>query len=367
MYVHERKEWPEFSWDVNQITSFLARVRHKQGMLTGRMIGLGFDLQGEAMLQTLTQDVIKTSEIEGEYLNADQVRSSVARRLGMEIGGALPVDRHIDGVVDMLLDATQNYPEPLDEERLFGWHAAMFPTGRSGMNKITVGAWRTSETGVMQVVSGAIGKEQVHFEAPVSERVPQEMKNFISWFEETGGIDPVLKAAVAHFWFVTIHPFDDGNGRIARAITDLQLARSDENRQRFYSMSTQIQRERKQYYDILEKTQKGSLDITPWLYWFLSCLERALTQAEETLNVVLNKANYWNFLNTKSLNERQKLMLNKLLDGFDGKLNTSKWAKITKVSNDTALRDIQNLEEQGVLVKQSGGGRSTSYELVELK
>jgi Fic family protein len=366
MYIHERKEWPQFTWDVNQITSLLAVVRHKQGKLTGRMISLGFDLQDEATLETLTQDVIKTSEIEGEFFIADQVRSSVARRLGMDTGGIVPVDRHVEGVVDMLLDATQNYGEPLDEDRLFGWHAAMFPTGRSGIHKITVGAWRTSEAGPMQVVSGAMGKEKVHFEAPVSERVPHEARQFISWFEEKESIDPVIKAAVAHLWFVTIHPFDDGNGRIARAITDLQLARSDENRKRFYSMSSQIQRERKQYYDILEKTQKGNLDITQWLYWFLSCLDRTLTQAEETLNSVLIKANYWNFLNTKALNERQKLMLNKLLDGFEGKLNTSKWAKITKVSNDTALRDIQNLEVQGVLVKESGRGRSTSYKLIEL-
>lgn len=364
MYIYQQKKWPDFSWDVSKLASLLASVRHKQGKLTGRMISLGFDLQEEAMLQTITQDVLKTSEIEGEHLNVDQVRSSVARKLGMDIGGLIPADRHVEGVVDMLLDATQHYERPLDEERLFGWHAAMFPTGRSGMHKITVGSWRTPEAGPMQVVSGAMGKERVHFEAPKSEIVAQEMEAFFSWFNSEVSIDPVLKAAIAHLWFVTVHPFDDGNGRIARAVTDLQLARSDESKQRFYSMSAQIQKERKHYYEVLEKTQKGDLDITKWLLWFLSCLERALVQAEETLNSVLNKANYWNFLNTKSLNDRQKLMMNKLLDGFDGKLNTSKWAKITKVSTDTALRDIQNLEEQGVLVKQSGGGRSTSYELV---
>lgn len=366
MYIYQQKKWPEFSWDVSKLASLLASVRHKQGKLTGRMISLGFDLQEEAMLQTITQDVLKTSEIEGEHLNVDQVRSSVARKLGMDIGGSIPADRHVEGVVDMLLDATQHYEGPLNDERLFGWHAAMFPTGRSGMHKITVGSWRTPETGAMQVVSGAMGKERVHFQAPHSEIVAQEMEAFFDWFNSEAEIDPVLKAAIAHLWFVTVHPFDDGNGRIARAVTDLQLARSDESKQRFYSMSAQIQKERKHYYEILEKTQKGDLDITKWLLWFISCLERALVQAAETLNSVLNKANYWNLLNTKSLNERQKLMMNKLLDGFDGKLNTSKWAKITKVSTDTALRDIQNLEEQGVLVKQSSGGRSTSYELIEL-
>lgn len=366
MYIYQQKNWPNFSWDINQIAFLLTSVRHKQGKLTGRMMSLGLDLQNEAMLQTITQDVLKTSEIEGEHFNTDQVRSSVAQKLGMDIGGSIPADRHVEGVVDMLLDATQHYERHLDDERLFGWHAAMFPTGRSGINKITVGSWRTPETGAMQVVSGAMGKELVHFEAPLSENVPKEMDVFFDWFNSKVQLDPVLKAAIAHLWFVTIHPFDDGNGRIARAITDLQLARSDESKQRFYSMSAQIQNERKKYYEILENTQKGDLEITKWLHWFLSCLERALFHAEESLNSVLNKANYWNFLNTKSLNDRQKQMMNKLLDGFDGKLNTSKWAKITKVSTDTALRDIQNLENQGVLVKQAGGGRSTSYELVKL-
>lgn len=366
MYIYDLKKWPNFTWDIGKVSLLLSEVRHKQGKLTGRMISLCFDLQDEATLETLTQDVIKTSEIEGEFLNADQVRSSIACRLGIEISNLVPVDRHVEGVVDMLMDATENFRKPLDEERLFDWHAALFPTGRSGMHKITVGAWRTSESGPMQVVSGAMGREKIHFEAPASERVQGEMEQFFSWFEDKGDIDPVLKAAVAHLWFLSIHPFEDGNGRIARAITDLQLARCDEIKKRFYSMSSQIQHDRKQYYEILEKTQKGNLDITKWLIWFLSCLDKAVTQAEETLNSVLTKAYYWNFLNKKSLNERQRLMLNKLLDGFEGKLKTSKWAKITKVSNDTALRDIQNLEEQGVLVKDSGGGRSTSYKLVEI-
>lgn len=365
MYIYQHRNWPNFSWDASQIASLLASVRHKQGKLTGRMISLGFALQEEAVLQTITLDVLKTSEIEGEYLNADQVRSSISRKLGIDIGGSIPADRHVEGVVDMLLDATQHYEKSIESDRLFSWHAAMFPTGRSGMHKITVGSWRTPDTGAMQVVSGAMGKERVHFEAPPSEVVPEEMKVFLQWFNTKIDLDPVLKAAIAHLWFVTIHPFDDGNGRIARALTDLQLARSDESKQRFYSMSAQIQKERKQYYEILEKMQKGNLDISSWIQWFLFCLERALVQAEETLNSVLKKAAYWNFLTAKSLNERQKLMINKLLDGFDGKLNTSKWAKITKVSTDTSLRDIQNLEEQRILVKQSGGGRSTSYELVE--
>ncbi|MCF2495603.1 Fic family protein [Dyadobacter chenhuakuii] len=348
------------------ISPLLASVRHKQGKLVGRMESLGFSLQEEAVLQTLTLDAVKSNEIEGEILNADQVRSSIARRLGMDIGMLLPADRHVEGVVEMLLDATQNYKETLSEERLFGWHAALFPTGRSGMFKITVGNWRDNSGGPMQVVSGAMGREKVHFEAPASERLPAEMTQFINWFNDDNAKDAVIKAAIAHLWFVTIHPFDDGNGRIARSIADRQLARSDESAQRFYSMSAQIQHKRKHYYDILEETQKGDLDITGWLEWFLYCLDGALEATETTLNTVLNKAKYWKLFTEKSLNDRQKLMLNKLLDGFEGKLNTSKWAKIAKTSPDTALRDIQNLVEQGVLEKEDSGGRSTSYRLVML-
>lgn len=348
------------------ISPLLASVRHKQGKLVGRMESLGFSLQEEAVLQTLTLDAVKSNEIEGEILNADQVRSSIARRLGMDIGMLLPADRHVEGVVEMLLDATQNYKETLSEERLFGWHAALFPTGRSGMFKITDGNWRDNSGGPMQVVSGAMGREKVHFEAPASERLPAEMTQFINWFNDDNAQDAVIKAAIAHLWFVTIHPFDDGNGRIARSIADMQLARSDESAQRFYSMSAQIQHKRKHYYDILEKTQKGDLDITGWLEWFLYCLDGALEATETTLNAVLNKAKYWKLFTEKSLNDRQKLMLNKLLDGFEGKLNTSKWAKIAKTSPDTALRDIQNLVEQGVLEKEDSGGRSTCYRLVML-
>lgn len=367
MYIYEQPQWSAFTWKTEVIASLLASVRHKQGKLTGRMISLGFSLQEEAEFKTLTQDVLKTSEIEGELLNPDQVRSSIARKLGLDIGNSVPSDRHVDGVVDMLLDATRHYEQPLTPDRLFGWHAALFPTGRSGMYSITVGNWRTSLTGPMQVVSGAMGREVVHFEAPAAEKLPEQMQAFLTWFNQHLPLDPVLKAAIAHVWFVTIHPFDDGNGRIARALTDLLLARSDESTQRFYSMSSQIQKERKAYYQTLEQTQKGTLDITDWLKWFLSCLERALLTAEETLNTVLAKAQYWTFFSGKSINDRQKLMLNKLLDGFEGKLNTSKWAKLTKVSTDTALRDIQNLESQGILIKEEGGGRSTHYQLIDLR
>lgn len=363
MYIHQKKFWPAFTWDYRMISPLLASVRHKQGKLVGRMESLGFSLQDEAVLQTLTLDAVKSNEIEGEILNADQVRSSIARRLGMDIGMLTPADRHVEGVVEMLLDATQNYQEALSEERLFGWHAALFPTGRSGMFKITVGNWRENARGPMQVVSGAMGREKVHFEAPASDRMPEEMTQFINWFNADNRQDAVIKAAIAHLWFVTIHPFDDGNGRIARSIADMQLARSDESAQRFYSMSAQIQQKRKHYYDILEKTQKGDLDITEWLEWFLNCLDGALEATETTLNAVLNKAKYWKLFAEKNINDRQKLMLNKLLDGFEGKLNTSKWAKIAKTSPDTALRDIQNLVEQGVLEKEDSGGRSTSYRL----
>lgn len=365
MYNHQRHQWPDFTWEADTVLIPLTSVRHEQGRLVGRMESLGFNLREEAVLTTMTQDVLKTSEIEGEILNPDQVRSSIARKLGMDIGALVPADRHVDGIVDMLLDATRNFEKPLSEDRLFGWHAALFPTGYSGMYKITVGNWRTPEAGPMQVVSGPLGREKVHFEAPESGRLPGEMAAFINWFNRPSDMDMVLKAAIAHLWFVTIHPFDDGNGRIARALTDLLLTRSDRSIQRFYSMSAQIRTERKLYYDILEKTQRGDLDITEWLTWFLSCLERALTAAHHTLTSVLNKADYWSHFSKKTLNDRQKLMINKLLDGFDGKLSTSKWAKITKASHDTALRDIQSLLDQEVLVKEEGGGRSTSYRLAD--
>jgi len=366
-YIYQLSVWPEFVWQQDQIGGLLATLRYRQGRLIGRMEGLGFNLQAEANLQTLTLDVLKTSEIEGELLNADQVRSSIARRLGMDIAGLVPADRHVEGIVELMLDATQQHSQPLSEDRLFGWHAALFPTGRNGMHKIVVGGWRNNTSDdPMQVVSGPMGKERVHYEAPEAEHLPSEMKQFISWFNEDGAIDAVIKAAIAHLWFVTIHPFDDGNGRIARAIADMQLARADGTSQRFYSMSAQIRKERKEYYDILEATQKGSLDITKWLTWFLQCLDHAVAVTDETLASVLKKARFWEKHRGTSLNDRQRNMLNKLLDGFEVNLNTSKWAKIAKTSQDTALRDIQDLVNKEILEKQAGGGRSTSYILSEL-
>lgn len=362
-YIHQLHEWPRFRWRENEISTQLATVRHRQGRLIGRMEALGFELRSEAILATLTNDVIKSSEIEGEDLNRDQVRSSIARRLGMDIGGLVHSDRNVEGVVEMLLDATQNFAEPLTDERLFGWHAALFPTGRSGMARINVGAWRLDEDGPMQVVSGPYGREKVHYQAPVAEFLPHEMTRFLEWFESAPEHDPVIKAAIAHLWYVTIHPFDDGNGRIARAIADMALARSEGSSQRFYSMSAEIRQRRKGYYDILEKTQKGDLDITAWLTWFLDCLGGAISRSEDELQIVLSKARFWEELRDATLNERQRMMLNRLLDGFDGKLTSSKWAQIAKCSQDTALRDIEALISMGVLDKEPGGGRSTSYAL----
>jgi Fic family protein len=364
MFIYQKTQWPHFEWNKEEVASLLTGVRYRQGKLLGRMESMGFNLREEATLQTLTLDVLKSSEIEGEILDQDQVRSSIARRLGMDIAGLVPADRHVEGVVEMMLDATQRYQAPLDEERLFGWHAALFPTGRSGMHKIVVGAWRdNTKADPMQVVSGPMGRETVHFQAPDADTLNHEMKQFLQWFNDVHDMDPVIKAAVAHLWFVTIHPFDDGNGRIARAITDLQLARADESIQRFYSMSAQIRSERSDYYKMLEETQKGNLDITAWLSWFLHCLDRAIGATDETLARVMQKARFWENPQTHSLNERQKKMLNKMLDGFDGKLTSSKWAKIAKCSQDTANRDIQDLVEKGLLVKEPAGGRSTSYVL----
>nr|WP_202802419.1 Fic family protein [Oceanibaculum indicum] len=362
-YIHELAEWPEFRWDHKVLAVTLAAVRHRQGRLIGRMEALGFDLRRAASLQTMTEEVLKSSEIEGEILDRDQVRSSIARRLGMDIGGLVPTDRDVESVVEMMLDATQNYDLELSDERLFGWHAALFPTGRSGMQRIKVGAWRDDTLGPMQVISGPVGREHVHYEAPKAARVAGDMQAFLDWFNGQGVLDPVIKAGIAHLWFVTIHPFEDGNGRIARAIADMQLARSEQSPQRFYSMSAQIRQERNAYYDILESTQKGDLDITAWLTWFLACLSRAFDGAEDILSGVLRKARFWEKHAGDSLNERQRVMLNRLLEGFEGKLTSSKWAKIGKCSPDTALRDITDLLERGILVKDMGGGRSTSYSL----
>jgi len=327
------------------------------------MEALGFNLRQEAVLQTLTADVIGSSEIEGEKLDAGQVRSSIARRLGMDIGGIKPADRHVEGVVGMMLDATRHYDHPLTEGRLFAWHAAMFPTGRSGMTKIKTGAWRDDKTGPMQVISGPIGKEHVHYQAPKASRVPREMKAFLKWFESGERMDPVLKAGLAHLWFVTIHPFPDGNGRIARAVADMALARSENSPQRFYSMSAQVRQERNAYYDILERTQKGTLDVTPWMEWFLGCLGRAIDGAQAILGAVLKKARFWERIRDVPLNERQRLIVNRLLDGFEGKLTSSKYAALAKCSQDTAHRDILVLVERRILVQNPEGGRSTSYSL----
>ncbi|RDI44848.1 Fic family protein [Aquicella lusitana] len=363
MYIYEHKKWPKFQWDHARLAELLADVRYKQGRLLGWMDGIGFQLREEATLATLTQDVIKTSEIEGEKLDTEQVRSSIAKKLGMDIGAARQIDRHVDGIVEIMLDATCHYNAPLTEERLFGWHAALFPTGRSGFQRIHVGSWRTKESGPMQVVSGPYGREKVHYEAPDYSRLKKEISVFLKWFNHSQEIDLVIKSALAHFWFVTIHPFDDGNGRIARAMADMLLARSENSRQRFYSMSAQIQCERNEYYQVLENCQKGSLDITEWLEWYLRCLQHAIVASNLVLQTVLTKAAFWRAHSGESFNERQRMLINRLLDGFEGKLNSSKWAKIAKCSQDTALRDITDLLGRKVLLKDEGGGRSTSYKL----
>ena len=363
-YIHELPDWPNFRWDDERITNNLAAIRHRQGRLVGRMEALGFSLRAEAVLQTLTLDVLKSSEIEGELLNPEQVRSSIARHLGIEIAGAVPADRSIDGVVEMMLDATQNFDQPLTQRRLFDWHAALFPTGRSGMGKIIVGDWRNDRTGPMQVISGPIGRERVHYEAPAAKRIQTEMERFLVWMNNKPDTDLVLRAALAHLWFVTIHPFEDGNGRIARAIADMVLAQSESSPQRFYSMSTQIRAERKAYYDVLEHTQKGSMDVSAWMEWFLGCLDRAIQGTEDMLARVFQKAQFWDEHGSFPFNERQRLMLNTILDGFEGNVTSGKWAKITKCSQDTATRDIQALIEAGILAKNPAGGRSTSYALL---
>ena len=357
-YIYQHKNWTDFVWDYNKIVITLGEVHNLHGKLYGVMNALGFSSKLEAILETLTLDIMKSSEIEGEKLNRKQVRSSIARRLGLETGGLIPVDRNVEGVVEMLLDATQNYTHDLSEDRLLGWHSSLFPSGRSGMYKIDVGKYRTGE---MQVISGAMGMEKVHYEAVDAKNVKAEMDKFIKWVNGKSPIDLVIKSAIAHLWFVTIHPFDDGNGRIARAISDMLLARSDGSSQRFYSMSNQILKERKKYYAALEKTQQGDSDITFWLIWFLNCLKNALINTETTLNSVLNKAEFWKKISTITINDRQKLMINKMLDGFYGKLTSSKWAKITKTSSDTALRDIKDLIEKGILKQDEAGGRSTNY------
>ena len=359
MYIYEQKNWPQFTWDAELITKILGSVRHRQGQILGQMQALGFRIQEETMLKALTMDVMKSSEIEGELLNPEQVRSSIARRLGIEIAGALPAERDVEGIVEMMLDATQRYDVPLTADRLFDWHAALFPTGPSGMYKIKTASWRDD---IMQVTSGAMGKETVHFEAPSASKAPSDMTFFLEWIENHINLDPVLKAGLAHLWFVTIHPFDDGNGRIARAITDMLLARADKTPQRFYSMSAQIQAERNKYYDILESTQKGDLDVTAWLIWFLDCLMRSMDQTDETIKKTMVRAQFWETNKETLFNARQQKILQLLLDDFFGILSVSKYAKIAKTSTDTALRDLQDLVKKEVL-EQHGSGRSTSYKL----
>ncbi|WP_130391781.1 Fic family protein [Cupriavidus agavae] len=364
-YIWQAQDWPAWQYDLAALALPLAEVSRAQGELAGRLEDVGMLLRHQASLAALTDDVVKSSEIEGEQLNVASVRSSIARRLGVDIGALAPVDRHVEGVVDMVLDATAGFKKPVTQQRLCGWHAALFPTGYSGLSKIRVANWRDDATGAMQVVSGPIGRQHVHFEAPPADRLDREMRRFIEWVESPATEPPLIRAGLAHLWFVTIHPFDDGNGRMARAIGDLMLARADNSPQRFYSLSAQIQRERKAYYEILERTQKGSMDVTGWLNWFLVALHAAVGQAQLTLDAVLAKARFWRQWTLLPLNVRQVKVLNRQLDGFEGKLTSSKWAAIAKCSADTALRDINDLLARGVLRKTEGGGRSTSYELAE--
>ena len=362
-FIHERPGWPNLTWDSHALSRPLAAVRHKQGRHLGKMEALGFELRAEAGLSTLTEEVVKSSAIEGERLEPEEVRSSIARKLGLDVAGVSQPGRGVDGVVEMMLDATRAYDKPLTTERLFGWHAALFPTGRSGMHRITVGDWRQDLDGPMRVVSGPIGKERVHFQAPGAQKLQEEMDAFLTWFETSDAIDPVLVSGVAHLWFVTLHPFDDGNGRIARAIADMALARADQIEERFYSMSSGIEAQRGEYYLQLESAQRGNLDVTAWLAWFLQCLDQTLDGADSSLAAVLDKARLWQAVNTNPVNERQRKVINRMLDGFSGHLTTSKYARLAKCSADTALRDIRDLLERGVLIKNPGGGRSTSYRL----
>lgn len=363
-YIYDFEKWPNFKWELEPIITLLSDVRNKQGVLSGKMDAIGFNLQNEAYLETLSQDVLKSSEIEGEILDTAQVRSSIARKLGIDIGGLVDSDRHVEGVVEMMIDATQNWREELSEDRLFGWHSALFPTGRSGMYKITVGDWRKDTTGPMQVISGPMGKETIHFQAPRSELLVKEMSLFQNWINKLNNNDPVINAAIAHLWFVTIHPFEDGNGRIARAITDMMLCRSENKTQKFYSMSSQIKEQRKEYYEILESTQKGSLDITEWIVWFLECLRNAIISSNDIVKKIMTKHKFWNGHKSTTFNSRQIKVVEMLFDDFFGNLTTSKWAKINKCSQDTALRDIQDLIEKGILGKSESGGRSTKYEII---
>ena len=363
-YIWQSPQWPRWHYELAALAVPLADVSRALGLLLGRLADVGMPLRDEASVAALTEDVVQTSAIEGEALNVACVRSSVARRLGVDIGALAPVDRHVEGVVDMVLDATGNAAAPLSPQRLFGWHAALSPTGYSGISPISVGKWRNDANGPMQVVCGSIGREKVHFQAPPAAEIEAEMTRFLAWVNDPAPQEPALvRAGLGHLWFVTLHPFDDGNGRIARAIGDLLLTRADESSQRFYSLSAQIQRERNAYYDMLERTQSGGMDVTQWLAWFFSTLSKAIEHAHGALDQVLAKAAFWQYAATIPMNERQIKVLNRLLDGFEGKLTTSKWASLAKCSQDTALRDITDLLESGVLQRTNAGGRSTSYEI----
>jgi len=363
MYLYNDQNWPIFEWNSEKLLPLLSYVRNSQGKLIGKMGALGFELRNEANLEILTQEIIKSTEIEGEFLDREQVRSSIARRLGLDISGLVYSERNVDGIVDLMIDATKNFDKELNRDRLFSWHASLFPTGQSGMYKITTGRWRDDLTGPMQVVSGPLGKEKVHYQAPPAAQIENEMRIFLDWFNLEQNTDLVMKAAVAHLWFVTIHPFEDGNGRISRALSDMLLARSDEQSYRFYSMSTQIRKERHSYYGIIEKTQKSGLDITNWLEWFLNCLLHAIENSEKLLEKIIFKHYFWLSHSGVNINDRQRKILNMLIDDFEGVLNTTKWAKIGKCSQDTALRDIQDLIEKRILIKSEQGGRSTNYEM----
>ncbi len=367
MWIYEQKNWPSFKWDLESLRPKLMDVRYKQGKLLGRMDAIGLSLQQEATLQTLTNDVIKSSAIEGEILHPEEVRSSIARQLGMDIGGLPPTNRDVEGIVSMMMDATQHYQKPLTAERLFGWHAALFPNGRSSIRRITVGAWRPSSAGAMQVVSGPVGKETIHFEAPTAAVLDHEMDLFLKAFEGSSSIDPLLKAGLMHFWFVTIHPFEDGNGRIARAIGDMALAQAEGTLRRFYSLSSQIEMERQEYYRQLEHHQRGNLDVTGWLMWFLACLERAIDHADLMVEKAIDRTKRWYHVNQYRLNDRQRHIIHMMLGDFKGHMNTSKYAQLAKCSTDTALRDIQNLVNHSILVQNPQGGRSTSYQLITLE
>ncbi len=367
MWIHEKPSWTRFSWDLEELTYTLSSIRHRQGLLFARMESLGFDLQGEAQLKMKSDDILSSSAIEGDLLDSEEVRSSVARRLNIEIGGIRSSSRYVDGIVDMAMDATQRWDEPVTSQRLFSWHAALFPAGRSGMQKIRVAEWRQDENGPMQVISGPMGREQIHYEAPQAARIPEEMDRFLSWCNGEQNIDPVLKAGIVHFWFVTIHPFEDGNGRIARALADLFLARSDNSSKRFYSMSRQIGKEKSAYYHALETQQRSGSDLTLWLKWFLSCLDRALAKSEDSLSAILFKAHLWDYLKTIGVNARETIIINRMLgEDFKGFMHTSKYAKLAKCSIDTALRDIQDLKAKNILLQNEAGGRSTSYRLTDV-